>query len=372
MRASVTHAAFAAARPRGVNRRRGPAMILRIVLPLALLAAFSLHAGAAHASGDFACDADLEARQERLQRLRRRPVPQPRQRQPGEPAAAAARRRPRARSGRRPRPTPPTPPIAGSAAPFTLAGLLGAAGRQGRRPTTARTTRAARAAAAAATPAARRRSRPRWQASAVPAAERASLTAARNAHVAELRRRRTPSPPTRPPADVRSPHGRQFASYLAGVAEFYGGDWDDARKDFARRGRQPAAVAEGDRALHAGPRRAQPGARPAPSTSTACSATAKVDAAALTTRTRLSRPTSSPTRRAPTQPPPAGCCAGSPGSAASRSSWPATMRRRFAPPIRPSATSRSSDLVVEADTKLLHPGGADRHQATRRCWRRAT
>ncbi|HZZ89536.1 MAG TPA: hypothetical protein VFE13_14495, partial [Caulobacteraceae bacterium] len=69
----------------------------------------------------------------------------------------------------------------------------------------------------------------------VPASERDALLAARKA-IAPNCDAANAVGAYQGPAGVRSPLGRQFASYLAGVAEFYGGDYNDARKDFAAAG----------------------------------------------------------------------------------------------------------------------------------------
>ena len=242
-------------------------MILRLLLPLVIVAAAWLPAGAAHASGDFECDDDLEARQERLQRLRRRPVPQPRQRQPGEPAAAAARRRPREdRAAARHRPAD-------------------AADRRQRR-----AVHACRFLAAAGRKAAgRRRQRLRQRRGQPLPQQRQRVRGLRDRARGQRRpRRRARQPGRRAPSgcarlrraqpDDRLPGpGRRALAARAAVRQLPGRRGGVLRRRLGRRpqglrrrGRQPAAVAEGDRALHAGPRRAQPGAGQARSTTTAC------------------------------------------------------------------------------------------------------
>ncbi|MEJ0067057.1 MAG: hypothetical protein WDM85_17980 [Caulobacteraceae bacterium] len=72
----------------------------------------------------------------------------------------------------------------------------------------------------------------------MPAAERAILAAARKALPAKCDAA-TASAAFPQPDGVHSLLGRQFAHYLAGTDEFYGGDYDDARKDFAAAAASP-------------------------------------------------------------------------------------------------------------------------------------
>jgi hypothetical protein len=213
-------------------------MILRFLLPLVIVAAAWLPAGFAHASGDFECDPTWKLAKSVYSDCDDVPFLSP-----GNDSRVNLQLllldAGRVKIGPPPVTDPPTPPIADSAAPFTLQDfslLLGAkvptsddsdyASGEGSRCRSNDSGAAAFETALAA--------------SAVPAAERDSLIAARKA-VAPACDAQSPTTAYQAPADVRSPLGRQFASYLAGVAEFYGGDWDDARKDFtaAAAGAQP-------------------------------------------------------------------------------------------------------------------------------------
>jgi hypothetical protein len=210
-------------------------MILRILVPLALLAAVSLQAGAARASGDFTCTPAWKLDKTVYSDCDNLPLLSP---------ANDSRVNltlllldaGQAQLGAPPATDPPTPPIDASAEAFTLeaftamigpkpAGAADAdsspdyASGEGSRCRTNGDGAAAFAAAVAAT-------------AAVPEAERTILTAARTG-VSPGCDAPTASGPYALPAGVSSPLGRQFAHYLAGTAEFYGGDFDDARKDFA-------------------------------------------------------------------------------------------------------------------------------------------
>ena len=211
-------------------------MILRLLLPFVIVAAAWLPAGAAHASGDFECDTTWKLAKSVYSDCDDVPFLSP-----GNDSRVNLQLllldAGRVKIGPPPVTDPPTPPIADSAAPFTLADfslLLGAkppggddsdyASGEGSR---CRSNDSGSAAFETA-----------LGASAVPAAERDSLVAARRA-VAPACDAPSPTTAYQAPADVRSPLGRQFASYLAGVAEFYGGDWDDARRDFAAAAASP-------------------------------------------------------------------------------------------------------------------------------------
>lgn len=205
-------------------------MIIRLLLPLAVVLLAALPAGAAHASGDFGCDTTWKLAKSVYSNCDDVPFLSP-----GNDSRVNLQLllldAGRAKIGPPPVTDPPTPTIADSAAPFALADfslLLGAkppggddsdyASGEGSRCRSNDSGAAAFETALAA--------------SAVPAAERDTLVAARKAVTPACD---APNPTTayQAPAGVRSPLGRQFASYLAGVAEFYGGDWSDARKDFA-------------------------------------------------------------------------------------------------------------------------------------------
>jgi hypothetical protein len=204
-------------------------MILRLLLPLAIIAMACLPAAVARASGDFECDTTWKLAKSVYTDCDEVPLLSP-----GNDSRVNLQLllldAGRVKIGSPPASDPPTPPIADSAAPFTLQDfslLLGAkaptsddsdyASGEGSRCRSNDSGAAAFETALAA--------------SAVPAAERDSLVAARKA-VAPACDAPSPAAAYQPPADVRSPLGRQFASYLAGVAEFYGGDWDDAHRDF--------------------------------------------------------------------------------------------------------------------------------------------
>jgi hypothetical protein len=211
-------------------------MILRLLLPLAIVMTVVLQAGAAHASGDFACDETWKLAKTVYSDCDDVPFLSP-----GNDSRVNLQLllldAGRAKIGPPPAADSQTPAIAGSAAPFTLqdfSTLLGAKGPADDSSDYAsgegsRCRSNAGGATAFATA---------LQASSVPAAEQASLTAARNA-IAPNCDAPNPIPAYQAPADVRSSQGRQFASYLAGVAEFYGGDWGDARKDFTAAAASP-------------------------------------------------------------------------------------------------------------------------------------
>ena len=217
-------------------------MILRILFPIALLAAFSLQAGAARASGDFTCtpawklDKTIYSDCDNLPFL-----------SPGNDSRVNLQLllldAGQAKLGPPPATDPPTPPIADSASAFTLEAFSVLVGPRPPAPpadadsspdyASGEGSRCrSNADGAAAFEAAL------GQAAAVPQAERAILVAAREA-VSPDCDAATASAAYPPPGGVRSPLGRQFARYLAGTDEFYGGDFDDARKDFAAAGASP-------------------------------------------------------------------------------------------------------------------------------------
>jgi len=211
-------------------------MNLRIVFPLALVAAFLLQAGTARASGDFTCtpawklDKTVYSDCDNLPFL-----------SPGNDSRVNLQLllldAGQAKLGPPPTTDPPTAPIADSAEAFTLedfSALIGPrppaapadadsssdyASGEGSRCSTNDAGAAAFADAVTA-------------ASAVPEAERTILISARKA-VSPGCNTPTASAAYATPDGVRSTLGRQFAHYLAGTDEFYGGDFDDARKDFA-------------------------------------------------------------------------------------------------------------------------------------------
>ena len=210
-------------------------MILRIVCPLALAAGFLLQAGAAQASGDFTCDPSWKLAKTVYTDCDNLPFLSP---------ANDSRVNlqlllldaGQAKLGPPPKTDPPTAPIADSASSFTLTDFSALIGpRPADAPADAdtspdyaegegsrcRSDDGGTAFAAALTASA-----------GVPAAERTLLTDARKA-LAPKCDAATPSAAFTPPDGVRSSLGRQFAHYLAGTAEFYGGDFDDARKDYA-------------------------------------------------------------------------------------------------------------------------------------------
>jgi hypothetical protein len=204
-------------------------MILRLLVTFAVAAAVWLPAGAAHASGDFSCDVAWKLAKSVYSDCDDVPFLSP-----GNDSRVnlglLLLDAGRAKLGPPPVTDPPTPPISGSAAPFALAdfsALLGAkppgddsdyASGEGSRCRSNASGEAAFEAAMAA--------------SSVPAAERDILVAARKAIVPNCDAA-APAAAYQAPDGVRSAEGRQFAAYLAGVAEFYGGGWDDARRDFA-------------------------------------------------------------------------------------------------------------------------------------------
>jgi hypothetical protein len=217
-------------------------MIQRILLPIALLAAFALQVGSARASGDFTCmptwklDKTVYSDCDNLPFL-----------SPGNDSRVNLQLllvdAGQAQLGPPPKTDPPTAPIDASAAPFTLeafSALIGpstpaapadadsnpdyASGEGSRCRSNADGAAAFEAALG--------------QSAAVPQAERAVLTGARNA-LSPSCDDAAPSAAYALPQGVRSPLGRQFARYLAGTAEFYGGDFDDARKDFAAAAASP-------------------------------------------------------------------------------------------------------------------------------------
>ena len=211
-------------------------MILRIVVPLALVAGFLLQAGTARASGDFTCDPSWKLAKTVYTDCDNLPFLSP---------ANDSRVNlqlllldaGQAKLGPPPKTDPPTAPIADSASSFTLMDFSALIGPQPPAPPTDADDSSSYASGegsrcrsndtgAAAFEAAL------TQATAVPAAERAILVAARKA-VSPGCDTATASAAYSLPDGVRSPLGRQFAHYLAGTDEFYGGDFDDAGKDFA-------------------------------------------------------------------------------------------------------------------------------------------
>jgi len=210
-------------------------MILRIVFPLAIAAGFWLQAGSARASGDFTCDPAWKLDKTVYSACDNLPFLSP---------ANDSRVNlqlllvdaGQATIGPPPKTDPPTAPIASSASSFTLEDFSALIGpRPQGAPTDADDNSgyaegegsrcrsddggAAFSAALSASPA-------------VPPGEVALLTDARKA-LAPKCDAAAPSATYPVPDAVRSPLGRQFARYLAGTAEFYGGAFDDARKDYA-------------------------------------------------------------------------------------------------------------------------------------------
>ena len=204
-------------------------MILRLLLPLAVALAACLQAGAAHASGDFSCDPTWKLAKSAYSDCDDVPFLSP-----GNDSRVNLQLllidAGRAKLGPPPVTDPPTPPISGSAAPFALAdfsALLGArppgdddssyASGEGSR------CRSEASGGAAFETALR--------GSSVPAAEADVLSAARKALAVDCNAA-SASGAYAVPDGVHSPLGREFGAYLAGTAEFYGGDYDDARRDF--------------------------------------------------------------------------------------------------------------------------------------------
>jgi hypothetical protein len=324
-------------------------MILRLLILLAIVAVVSLPAGAAHASGDFSCDVTWKLAKSVYSDCDDVPFLSP-----GNDSRVNLQLllldAGRAKIGPPPTTDPPTAPIADSAAPFTLedfSTLLGVkkptdegsdyASGEGSR---CRSNDSGAAAFEAA-----------LQASAVPAAERDSLIAARKAVAPNCD---APGPVTayQAPAGVGSSPGRQFASYLAGVAEFYGGDWDDARRDFAAAAasaqpwlRETARYMLGRVALN----KAQASAFDEYGVLT----TAKVDAAALKD--------SDAAFGAYLRAYPAGLYAASARGLLRRVAWLGGQPRQLAGDYAwafvhagaADQTGSVSDLVIEADNKLL-------------------
>jgi hypothetical protein len=214
---------------------------LRKTFSLAVLAACWLMPLAAHASGDFGCATVWKLDQTTYADCDNLPFLSP-----GNDTRVnlqlllidAGRARVEAPANT----DPPTPPISASASPFTWEAFTALIGP--------RTPAAPDDAGASSDYASGEGSRCRsnddgaaafvaalGQSAAVPAAERTILAEARQAL----------SPNCDGPASaayaipdgVRSPLGRQFARYLAGTAEFYGSDFDDARKDFVAAAASP-------------------------------------------------------------------------------------------------------------------------------------
>jgi hypothetical protein len=217
-------------------------MILRIPVPLALLAAFSLQAGPARASGDFTCTPAWKLAKTIYSDCDNLPILSP-----GNDSRVNLQLllvdAGQAKIGPPPKTDPPTPPIDDSAAPFTLEAFSALIGP--------RTPGAPADAEASSDYASGEGSRCRSNAdgaaafaaalgasAAVPLAERTILASARQALTPNCDAA-APSAAYPPLEGVRSPIGRQFARYLAGTAEFYGADFDDARKDFAAAAASP-------------------------------------------------------------------------------------------------------------------------------------
>ena len=211
-------------------------MILRILVPLACLAALSVQAGAARASGDFTCTPAWKLGKTLYTDCDNVPFLSP---------ANDSRVNlqlllidaGQAKIVPPPTSDPPTPPIDGSAAPFTLEAFSAQIGPRPAAPPAEADANPdyasgegsrcrSNSAGAAAFQAALDKS------AAVPEAERTTLSAARKA-LAPNCDAAAPAAAYASADGVKSPLGRQFAHYLAGTAEFYGGDFDDARKDFA-------------------------------------------------------------------------------------------------------------------------------------------
>jgi hypothetical protein len=217
-------------------------MNLRILIPLAWLMAASLQAAPAHASGDFTCTPAWKLAKTVFTDCDNTPMLSP---------ANDSRVNlqlqlidvGQAKLEPPPKTDPPTAPIADSASPFAFEDFQPLIGpKPPGAPTDASASpdyaegegsrcRSNDAGAAAYQDALDK-------SSAVPAAERAILAAARKALPAKCDAA-TASAAYPAPDGVRSPLGRQFAHYLAGTDEFYGGDYDDARKDFAAAAASP-------------------------------------------------------------------------------------------------------------------------------------
>ena len=211
-------------------------MILRILVPLALLSAFSLQVGEAWASGDFTCTPAWKLDKTVYSDCDNVPFLSP-----GNDSRVNLTLllldAGQAQLGPPPTTDPPTPPIDASAESFSLEAFSALIGpKQPGAPADADSSpdyasgegsrcRSNADGSAAFTAAL-------GQSAAVPDAERAILNAARTALAPGCDAPTASGAYVQPPG-VRSPLGRQFASYLAGTAEFYGGDFDDARKDFA-------------------------------------------------------------------------------------------------------------------------------------------
>ena len=211
-------------------------MNLRLLIPLAWLMAATLLAAPAHASGDFTCTPAWKLAKTVFTDCDNTPMLSPANDsrvnlQLQLIDAGHAKLEPP------PKTDPPAPPIADSASPFTFEDFQALIGpRPPGAPADADSNpdyasgegsrcRSNDAGATAYQDALEK-------STAVPEAERAILAAARKA-VTPACDAATASTAYPPPDGVRSPLGRQFARYLAGTAEFYGGDYDDARKDFA-------------------------------------------------------------------------------------------------------------------------------------------
>ena len=217
-------------------------MNLRILIPLALLMAASLQAAPAHASGDFTCYPAWKLAKTVFTDCDNTPMLSP---------ANDSRVNlqlqlidvGQARIDPPPKTDPPTAPNADSASPFTFEDFQaligpkppGAPADADSNPDYAQgegsRCRSNNDGAAAFQVALDK-------SNAVPEAERTILAAARKA-VSPACDAATASAAYPPPDGVHSSLGRQFAHYLAGTAEFYGGDYDDARKDFAAAAASP-------------------------------------------------------------------------------------------------------------------------------------
>jgi hypothetical protein len=211
-------------------------MFLRILIPLALLAGIALQASPAHASGDFGCSPAWKLANTVYTDCDNIPMLSPANDSRVNLQlllvdAGQAKIEPP------PKADPPPPLIADSASPFTFEDFHALIGP---RPPDAPTDAPADADYASGE-GSRCRSNDAGGAAfqaaldkgaAMPEAERTALGAARKA-LAPNCDAASASGAYAAPDGIKSALGRQFAHYLAGTAEFYGGDYDDARKDFA-------------------------------------------------------------------------------------------------------------------------------------------
>ncbi|HWF76137.1 MAG TPA: hypothetical protein VN694_03080, partial [Caulobacteraceae bacterium] len=205
-------------------------MNFRRLAPLAVAVLVCLQAGAAHASGDFSCDVTWKLAKSVYSDCDDVPFLSP-----GNDSRVNLQLllidAGRAKLGPPPVTDPPTPPISGSAAPFTLqdfSALLGAKAPSDDGDSDYASGEGSRCRSNAAGGAAFETA---LRASSVPAAEADILSAARKG-LAPNCDAAAASGAFQKPDGVKSALGRQFAAYLGGVAEFYGGDYDDAHTDF--------------------------------------------------------------------------------------------------------------------------------------------